>query len=282
MIIHRRDMLKGLALTGASGAVPGAMTGWISDAGKRVKSAGSSAGKINIMACVSSQSQAFVDGASRSARRLGAEVSAVLLSGSLFDDLPQVERLLQSREPLIALLGTADGILLTDLARSSGMRFSFLGQHNVGGPDWSQHHDLTTMAQSAGVGSALLAALGRESYVVIESPLDGDSGAHLSMPGFEAYQVSASKTLTMHLAEVSIAEGCAALGISGGSVTHLAACSGTAPNSNRPWAALLGDSLMQVACGSWLPTASGSQAFLSRGDRGKGMPESLTSILIQG
>jgi hypothetical protein len=144
------------------------------------------------------------------------------------------------------------------------------------------------MAQSAGVGSALLAALGHESYVVTETPLGSDSGAlassgaHQTVPGFEAYRVSASKTLTMHLAEVPIAEGCAALGISGGSVTHLASCSGTAPRSNRPWAALLGDSLMQVACGSWHSTASGPQAFLSRGDRGKGLPNSLTSILIQG
>jgi hypothetical protein len=282
MTVARRDVLKGLIFSSASGAFSSPVTHWISAAGMHNRPVSPVASPIHILAADSSQYEAFLEGATRSARRLGAEPSVIHLNGSLFDDLSPIHGLLSSGQTLIALLHPADGVVLLDLARSSGLRLAFLGHHNLGDRAWPQRHQLTTLPQSAGLGSTLSAGLGKRSFIVTETPLGSESGLFQTVPGFEAFRVNARETLTMHLAEVPVAEGCSALGISAASVNHLAACSGVVAPSARPWAELLGDSLMQVACGSWRPATSGPQAFVSRGDGGKLRHESLTSMVIQG
>ena len=215
MNIARRDVIKGLVLSGVAGALPGRLAAWTANAGEHLRRA-SQPGAIYILVAGSSLDGPFLEGAKAWARRLGANASVVRLKNSLVDDLNPAEELLRSRRPLVALLGPADGVLLVELVRSNGLRLSVIGQHSVSGPASTHRHHLSTTAHSERLSTSFLAGLG----------------------------------------------------------SHI-------------WPALLGGSLVQIACGSWRPGSLGRQAFLSRGDRGQGdrgveRPENLTSLLIQG
>ncbi len=214
MNIARRDVIKGLVLSGVSGVLTGRLAAFAANAGEHFRLA-SQPGSIQILVAGSSLDAPFVEGALASARHFGANPSVVCLNKSLVDDLSQARDLLagmlQSRGPLVALLSPADGVLLVELARSNGLRLPVVGRHTVSGPALMHRHHLSTAMQSETPGASFLDGLG-----------------------------------------------------------------------NQNWPALLGGSLVQIACGSTRPCSLGRQESLSQADRGPQRPENLTSLFIQG
>ena len=214
MNIARRDVIKGLVLSGVSGVLTGRLAALTANAEEHFRLA-SQPGSIHILVAGSSLDGPFVEGAIASARHFGANSSVVRLKRSLVDDLSQARNLLgdmlQSRRPLVALLSPADGVLLVELARSNGLRLPVVGQHTVSGPALMHRHHLSTTMQSEILGASFLDGLG-----------------------------------------------------------------------NQNWPALLGGSLVQIACASSRPCSLSRQGFLSQADRGPQRPENLTSLFIQG
>ncbi len=210
MNIARRDVIKGLALSGVSGVLTGRLAALTANAEEHFRLA-SQPGSIHILVAGSSLDGPFVEGAIASARHFGANPSVVRLKRSLVDDLNQVEELFRSRRPLVALLSPADGVLLVELARSNGLRLPVVGQHTVSGPALMHRHHLSTTMQSETLGASFLDGLG-----------------------------------------------------------------------NQNWPALLGGSLVQIACASSRPCSLSRQGFLSQADQGPQRPENLTSLFIQG
>ena len=183
MNIARRDVIKGLVISGITGALPGGLAALTANAEEHFRLA-SQPGSIHILVAGSSLDGPFLDGAIASARHFGANPSVVRLKNSLVDDLNQAEELFRSRRPLVALLGSADGILLVELVRGNGLRLSVRGQHTVSGPASTHRHQLDTATQNAGLDASLLAGLGSHSWPVLLGGSLMQIACGSSSPGF--------------------------------------------------------------------------------------------------
>ncbi len=164
MNIARRDVIKGIVLSGVAGALPGALAALTANAEEHFRltsqpGLASQPVSIHILVAGSSLDDPFLDGAVSSARQAGTNPLVVRLKSSLVDDLNQAEELLRSRRPLVALLAPADAILLVELARGNGLRLSVVGQHTVAGPGSTHRHHLSTTTQSEKLDASLLAGL---------------------------------------------------------------------------------------------------------------------------
>ncbi len=150
MTINRRFVLKSFALAGVAGALAGPTRAL---AGLSVADDPGTAGKP-LLALVNDDhaGPVFLDGA-RALTGTGLEVPR---AGSDLAFLVDLERRLRSGRPLsiIGLLDDAAGTLVVDVARGTGARLQWLGQHSAQ-PLTSSHHLLT--ASSARDGARALA-----------------------------------------------------------------------------------------------------------------------------
>ena len=152
MTINRRFVLKRFALAGVAGAMAGparAFAGLVADAADNPVASGQS-----LLALVNDDraGRVFLDGA----RSLTGDGLEVPRAGSDLAFLTDLERRLRSGRPLsiIGLLDDAAGTLVVDVARGTGARLQWLGQHSAQART-SSHHLLT--AGSARDGARALA-----------------------------------------------------------------------------------------------------------------------------
>ena len=205
MNIARRDVIKGIVLSGVAGALPGALAALTANAEEHFRltsqpGLASQPVSIHILVAGSSLDDPFLDGAVSSARQVGTNPLVVRLKSSLVDDLNQAEELLRSRRPS----GRFAGSRRRNSARGTGarQRLAPLGRWpayrrraGLDAPSSSQHHyakretgrvfaGWARKSQLAGAARRLFDA-NRERK--LKSRIDGPAGISLTgRPGHSA------------------------------------------------------------------------------------------------
>lgn len=185
MNIERRSLLKGLALGGIAGAAMGASS---LSLGKAIL--GGRAQALPTLVLVKGDAgAAFLEGVRHSPMARHADA---LNSDLGLDFILALQRRLDSGQPqrIIGLVDDASAALVLDLARSSGARIHWLGQHSVGAAG-SRHQVLSAerahacalqlgrQLQACGGGFDLTAQRqqGQRSLNLAAAPRGGDASA---------------------------------------------------------------------------------------------------------
>jgi hypothetical protein len=159
---------------------------------------------------------------------------------------------------LIGLMEDGAYVLFSELARDSGVRLVFEGQHSAAADGRVSRHVFNSAAGFHGSAEALAAALTNAdaAFAIAETPVGGGGrvvrGGDWSRLGFDSYNVAGESPAWLHLSGLSREQGCEALGVTDGQVEPLR-CWPTyvpeAPAGAAGWSATLGRTLARLAAG---------------------------------
>jgi len=190
---------------------------------------------------------------------------------------------------VIGLMEDAGYVLFSEMARDAGVGLLVQGQHRQA-CDAASRHALNSVAGWHGVADILAAGLAREggSFAVTELPLGASgrpfAGRNWSSLGFVSYQTDDEQPFWLHLAGVSLADGCAALDIDPGRIRPRVCWTraGREAAVNADWTALLGQALCHLGSGGEMDAPCIAQAFLRHeaAPTEPGKPLSLVSFVM--
>jgi len=242
MKLHRRALLKGML---AGSAIIAAGLPKISWAKEKVPAA-----RDVVLVSCGRPAAGFAAGAGVAARRdLGAGV---------LPDLAATRALFASCRGarLFGLMEDAAYVLFSEMARDSGVRLVFEGQHSAAADGRVSRHAFNAAAGFHGTAEALAAALtgADAAFAIAETPVGGGErivrGGDWSRLGFDSFHVADESPLWLHLAGVSRQQGCAALGQAEAQVEPLRCWPTYLPQAPAAgWPAALGRTLARLAAG---------------------------------
>lgn len=175
-------------------------------------------------------------------------------------DLAATHALLEASRGLrlVGLMEDAAYVLFSELARDSGARLVFEGQHSIADAGRVSRHAMNSAAGFHGSAESLAAALtgADAAFAIAETPIGGGGrivrGGDWSRLGFESFHVAGVMPAWLHLSGIARSEGCEALGLSDAQVEPLH-CWPTyvpeAPAGAQGWSATLGRTLVRLAAG---------------------------------
>ena len=157
---------------------------------------------------------------------------------------------------LVGLMEDGAYVLFSELARDAGVRLVFEGQHTASADGRVSRHAFSAAAGFHGSAEALAAALTGENaaFAIAETPVGASGrlvrGGGWSRLGFDSYHVADESPLWLHLAGVSHAEGCAALGVAESRTEPLHCWPTYVPAAPAAgWRTALGRTLARLAAG---------------------------------
>ena len=157
---------------------------------------------------------------------------------------------------LVGLMEDAAYVLFAELARDAGVRLVFEGQHTAAADGSVSRHAFSAAAGFHGSAEALAVALSGEdaAFAIAETPVGGGGrivrGGDWSRLGFESVHVAGDAPLWLHLAGVSRAAGCEALGVAESRAEPLRCWPTYVPAAPAAgWSTALGTALAQLAGG---------------------------------
>ncbi len=239
---HRRALLKGMMAGSAIAAVGLPKISF-------AKSQAPATRDVVLVGCGAIDA-GFAAGAGMAARRdLGA--------GSL-PDYAATRALFEScrGKRLVGLMEDGAYVLFSELARDAGVRLVFEGQHTAAADGRVSRHAFSAAAGFHGSAETLAVALSGEdaAFAIAETPVGGSGrivrGGDWSRLGFESFHVAGDAPLWLHLAGVSRAAGCEALGVAEGQAEPLRCWPTYVPAAPAAgWSTALGTALAQLAAG---------------------------------
>jgi hypothetical protein len=239
---HRRALLKGMM---AGSAIIAAGLPKISFAKEKAPAA-----RDVVLVSCGRPDTAFVSGAGVAARRdLGA--------GSL-PNLAATRALFEScrGKRLIGLMEDGAYVLFSELARDSGVRLVFEGQHSAAADGRVSRHVFNSAAGFHGSAESLAAALTNAdaAFAIAETPVGGGGrvvrGGDWSRLGFDSYNVAGESPAWLHLSGLTREQGCEALGVTDGQVEPLRCWPTYVPQAAAAdWSHALGLTLARLAAG---------------------------------
>lgn len=242
MRVHRRALLKGMMAGSAIAAVGLPKISF-------AKSQAPAAREAVLVAC-GSLDAGFAAAAGHLARHSVG-------SGAL-PDLAATRALFAScrGQRLVGLMEDGAYVLFSELARDAGVRLVFEGQHTASADGRVSRHAFNAAAGFHGAAETLAAALtGTDAaFAIAETPVGGGGrivrGGDWSRLGFDSYHVADDSPLWLHLAGVSRAEGCAALGVAEAQSEPLRCWPTYVPAAPAAgWSSALGRTLVRLAAG---------------------------------
>ncbi len=252
---HRRALLKGMMAGGAIAAVGLPKISF-------AKSPAPAAREIVLVSCGGNDA-GFVSAAADA----GPLVRHNVGTGTL-PDLAAARALFAScrGKRLVGLMEDAAYVLFAELARDSGVRLVFEGQHGASADGRLSRHALHAAAGFHGAAETLAAALsvGEAAFAIAETPVGASGrlarGGDWSRLGFDSFHVAGDSPasqnpagdspLWLHLAGVSRAEGCEALGLAEALSEPLRCWPTYVPAAPAAgWSSALGRALAQLAAG---------------------------------
>lgn len=160
----------------------------------------------------------------------------------------------------IAVMDDASAAVFQELARTAGGRFLSVGSHaSVNDQACSLRHTWLTASSAQGVGGCLASRLiaARESFSMTERFLNESSATSMptgwSAPGFSSYRRAGSDAMHLHCSGLSLLEGCAQLGLTGGEewmpIPPPISASETVSRQSRQWVESVGYAVAASALG---------------------------------
>ena len=176
----------------------------------------------------------------------------------------------------IAVMDDASAAVFQELARTSGGRFLSVGSHaSVNAQACSLRHTWLTASSAQGVGGFLASRLiaARERFSITESFLNESPATSKptgwSAPGFSSYRRAGSDAMHLHCSGLSLLEGCAQLGLTGGEgwtpIPPPISASETVSRQSRQWVESVGYAVAASALGvNEVQEVCSTRAFVSR------------------
>ncbi len=190
------------------------------------------------------------------------ELEIMKVYGGLLSDPGKLVSLFEqtSGARWIAVMDDASAAVFQELARTAGGRFLSVGAHaSVNDQACSLRHTWLTASSAQGVGGCLASRLiaARESFSMTERFLNESSPTSKptgwSAPGFSSYRRAGSDAMHLHCSGLSLLEGCAQLGLTGGEewmpIPPPISASETVSRQSRQWVESVGYAVAASALG---------------------------------
>jgi hypothetical protein len=219
MEIDRRNLMKGLLAGGALLALGTPSWTFAEEPARKAKRCLLFLGDSNV-------DDRFANGVRAACAETGYDgLETMKVDGGLLSDPGTLVSLLEQTKGArwIAVMDDASAAVFQELARTAGGRLRSVGSHaSVNDQACSLRHTWLTASSAQGVGGLLASRLiaARESVSITESFLNESSSTSKptgwSAPGFSSYRRAGSDAMHLHCSGLSLLEGCAQLGLTGG------------------------------------------------------------------